>query len=72
MRIRYSIDEGPSPVSSGEVKNYIGNLHVLPVTDADKSFVEWSSSWESTSEEAVDFCHNIYVALLNDLSQNYK
>lgn len=46
-RILYSIDEGPSPVSSSEVQHYIGNLHPIPVTSDNSTFVEWGSSWES-------------------------
>jgi len=71
-RIRYTIDKGPSPISSNDVSNYIGNLHILPVTDSNTSFVEWSSSWESETDEAVEVCQNIYVALLKDLPQSYQ
>jgi hypothetical protein len=71
-RIRYSIDNGPSPVSQGEVSNYIGHLHLLPITKDNSTFIEWSSSWESDSQEAVEFCHNIYVALLDDLAASSK
>lgn len=67
-RIRYSIDDGPSPVSQAEVKNYVGQVQLRPVTLGDTTFVEWSSSWESASEEARDFCHQIYVALLKALA----
>lgn len=67
--IRYSIDEGPSPVSSSEVKNYVGTLQLKPVALGDATFVEWFSVWESTSEEAQDFCHQIYVALLKAMAQ---
>lgn len=67
-RILYSIDEGPSPVSSSEVRHYVGNLHLIPVTLNNSTFVEWGSSWESISEEAVEFCSAIYVALLKQLA----
>lgn len=66
--IRYSIDNGPSPVSKDEVSNYIGRLHLSPGTKDDSTFVEWASSWESNSDEAIEFCHNIYVALLDSLA----
>ncbi|NOZ54803.1 MAG: SRPBCC family protein [Gammaproteobacteria bacterium] len=67
--IRYSIDDGPSPVSSQEIQNYVGNIRLLPITNNDTTFVEWSSAWESVSQEAEDFCHNIYVALLDHLAK---
>lgn len=71
-RIRYSIDDGPSPVSPQEVKHYVGTLQLRPVTLGNATFVEWSSSWESQSEEARDFCHQIYVALLKTLAQRLE
>lgn len=71
-RIRYSIDDGPSPVSPAEVKNYVGVIQLRPVTLGDATFMEWSSSWESQSEEARDFCHSIYVALLKQLARTLE
>ena len=70
--IKYSVDDGPSPVSKEEVENYVGVLHVLPVTQEGTSFVEWSSSWEAKDNGASEFCHNIYVALLADLKKNFS
>ncbi|MGR8942324.1 MAG: SRPBCC family protein [Gammaproteobacteria bacterium] len=71
-RIRYSIDDGPSPVSPHEVKNYVGIIQLRPVTLNEATFVEWCSSWESQSEEARDFCHLIYVSLLKSLAQKLE
>lgn len=68
-RVRYSIDDGPSPVSASEVNNYIGRVQLKPVTLSGDTFVEWGSTWESNSEEARDFCHQIYVALLKALAE---
>ena len=69
----YSIDDGPSPVSPDDIRNYLGVIKLKPVTmsDGDATFVEWSSSWDSDSEDAVDFCHGIYVALLNGLRASF-
>lgn len=66
--VRYSIDDGPSPVSADEVSNYIGEIHLVPVTMSNTTVVEWRSTWESTSDDAVTFCSGIYSALLNDLA----
>lgn len=71
-RIRYSIDDGPSPVSPKEVKNYIGQILLKPITLNDATFVEWSSTWTSKSDEARDFCHLIYVILLKALANKVK
>jgi hypothetical protein len=70
--IRYSIDNGPSPVSAVDVKKYIGVLHLLPVTKNNTTFVEWSSSWESETDDAVEFCHGIYTALLDEMANGLK
>ena len=68
-RIRYRINEGPSPITPAEVGEYFGELHLLPVTKDNATFVEWSSKWENDSGEAYEFCHGIYVALLDDLAK---
>jgi len=67
--LTYSIDDGPSPVSQNDVSNYFGKIEVTPKGDG--AHVEWSSSWESDSKDAVEFCHGIYVALLNELAASF-
>ncbi|MDA1090119.1 MAG: SRPBCC family protein [Proteobacteria bacterium] len=69
--IRYSIDDGPPPVSSVDVSNYVGEIK-LSAADGGATLVEWSSSWESSSEAAVEFCQGIYVALLGDMANTLK
>ena len=34
--------------------------------------VEWTTSWDSNAEDAVEFCHGIYVALLGDLKATFN
>lgn len=68
-RIRYSIDNGPSPVSADDVQNYVGVLELAPITEGGGTFVQWHSGWDGGAEEACDFCHNIYVALLGDMKK---
>jgi len=70
--IRYSIDDGPSPVSKEEVSNYFGVVRLSSVTEGNGTLVEWSSSWDSDVEDAVEFCHGIYVALLSELAESFK
>ncbi len=71
-RMMYSIDDAPSPISPQEISNYIGDLHLLPITQGGKTFVEWSGSWESKSTEAIGFMNDIYVALLRDLAAEFE
>jgi uncharacterized protein YndB with AHSA1/START domain len=69
----YSIDDGPPPVSSADVRNYVGRVEVREVTEGvGGTFVEWSSSWEMNDEDAAEFCHGIYVALLGDLKASME
>ena len=70
--LQYSIDDGPSPVSKEEVSNYYGLVKLSPATDGNGTHVEWSSTWESNVEDAVEFCHGIYVALLNELAESFE
>lgn len=68
----YSIDDGPSPVSKGDISNYVGRVQVRPVTEGDGTFVEWSSTWERNDQAASEFCHGIYVALLADMKKSLE
>lgn len=70
--LKYSIDDGPSPVSKKEVSNYYGVVKLSPTDEGSRTHVEWSSSWESNVEDAVEFCHGIYVALLNELAATFN
>ena len=70
MTFRYSIDDGPSPVSASEIDNYVGQVQVK--ADGDGSLVEWQSKWERNDEATYDFCHPLYVALLEDLKKSLE
>ncbi len=70
--IRYSIDNGPEPVSQSDVSDYVGELSVRPVTEDNATFVEWSSSWEGSNSQTYDFCHGIYLGLLADLKKKFS
>ena len=70
-RITYSIDDAPSPISPAEISNYVGDLHLLPITYEGKTFVEWSGRWESNGTEAIKFMNDIYVKLLKDLAVQF-
>ena len=68
--LKYSIDDGPSPVSKDEVSNYFGTIQLSPAAGGG-TLVDWNSSWESSSTDAVEFCHGIYMALLNELASAF-
>jgi len=70
--IRYSIDDGPGPVSKDAVSNYVGKVSLYPVTDSGKTFIEWISTYESDSDSAVgDFCNPIYAGILSSLKSKF-
>src|SRR6187549_1775750 len=70
-RMMYSLDAGPSPVSSREIRDYIGNLHLLPVTADNITFAEWSGIWESETTDAVEYMNGVYRSLLRDLAAGF-
>ncbi len=70
--LKYSIDDGPSPVSKDEVSNYIGVVKLSLAEEGSGTLVEWTSSWESKADDAVEFCHGIYVALLDELAKSFN
>lgn len=72
MTFSYSIDDGPSPISKDDVKNYVGTVKLSSAPGAEETLVEWSSVWENNDEAAQEFCHNIYLALLGDMKSNLE
>jgi len=68
----YSIDDGPPPVSKDDVKNYVGRVNVRQADQGDGTVVEWSSAWEDNDEAAAEFCHGIYVALLEEMKKSLE
>ncbi len=69
--LTYSIDDGPDAVSNDNVTGYVGKVRVVPVTDTNGTFVEWSSSWEDSKGGVEDFCNPIYKALLDSLKSHF-
>ena len=69
--LKYSIDDGPSPVSKDDMSNYYGTINLSSSEDNALTHVSWDSSWESNSEDAVEFCQGIYVALLDELEASF-
>jgi len=68
----YSIDDGPGVVSKDNVKGYVGELTVFPVTENNSTFVLWTSKWDSEKEKGVaEFCNPLYEALLQDLKTHF-
>ena len=70
--IRYSIDDGPDKVSKDNVSGYVGTVKVTPVTDNNTTYVEWTSSWETSGGGVAEFCNPIYRALLADLKAHFS
>ncbi len=68
----YSIDDGPSPVSKDDVKDYVGKVTVQQAEGSNNTLVEWTSSWQDNDEPAAEFCQGIYVALLQDMKQSLE
>lgn len=70
--MRYSVDDGPSPMSKAEIDHYTGCIEVKPSSSGTGALVEWSSGWEKNEELVREFCQNIYAALLNDMKQSLE
>lgn len=71
-RIRYTFDAGSFPVSTCDVKNYVGQLKLTPVTIGNETLAEWSSTWDASLDTCDDFCKLVYVLLLTCLSNSVK
>jgi hypothetical protein len=67
--VLYTIDQGPGPLE--KCTGYQGRVRVAPLTDGDKTFVEWSSSWDDSEGGVAAFCDPIYQALLKALAAHF-
>lgn len=65
--ITYSIDEGPGPLAT--TTGYVGKVRLFSVTDGDKTFVEWSSTWTDSSGGVKEFCDPVYQGVLAALAK---
>ena len=54
MFCTYAILESPMPLT-----DYVATLRLTPVTDGDKTFVEWSAEFECAPEVAADLVAGI-------------
>lgn len=70
--LKYTIDDGPSPISKNDVDNYVGIISLSNAKDSSGTLVEWTSSWDCSVDDAVEFCEGIYVALLGDLVKSFE
>ncbi len=50
------------------MSNYVGIVKLHPITLSNETLIEWGSSWEAKTKEAEEFCHMIYVSMMNDLN----
>lgn len=70
--LRHEIDDGPAPLDADSVTSYQGYVRAFPVTDTDRTFVLWTSQYETRDDGAVhQFCDPIYQAVLNDLARHF-
>ena len=68
--IKYTIDEGPGPLAS--CTGYVGQVRAFSLTDGDKTFVEWTSSWQDSQGGVKEFCDPVYQALLGAMAATVK
>ncbi|NND96967.1 MAG: SRPBCC family protein [Pirellulaceae bacterium] len=70
--LTYSIDDGPEPVSSESVQEYIGTIRLRPVTDSGQTFCQWETTYKSNDDDLVAaFCNPIYAALLEAMKAHF-
>lgn len=68
----YQITDGPSPISKSDIRDYYGEVQLLPVTADGSTFVEWSSSWIGNDGPVAEFCNPIYAALLAAMKRSLE
>ena len=70
MSCTYSILESPMGV-----ENYVATLRLIPVTDGDQTFVEWSAEFDAAPDReeqvAADIGRNVFGAALASLTGRF-
>src|SRR5260221_824051 len=70
MSCTYAILESPMGV-----ENYVATLRLIPVTDGDQTFVEWSAEFDAAPDReeqvAADIGHNVFGAALASLKGRF-
>ncbi|MCP5068960.1 MAG: SRPBCC family protein [bacterium] len=66
----YTIDDGPGPLEGDNCTGYLGRVEVHPLTDGDRTFVKWSSRWDTENGGVKELCDPIYQALLGAMAAN--
>src|ERR1700675_918441 len=70
MSCTYSILESPMGV-----ENYVATLRLIPVTDGDQTFVEWSAEFDAAPDReeqvAADIGRNVFGAALASLKGRF-
>ncbi|CAH1666472.1 SRPBCC family protein [Chelatococcus asaccharovorans] len=69
--IRYAIEETPQPIS-----NHVATLRLARVTDGERTFVEWSATFDAPSGEAEKIAaamgENVFQGGFNALKQRFS
>ncbi len=67
----YSILESPMGV-----ENYVATLKLLPVTDGERTFIEWSAEFDCAPEREAELethiGENVFLGAINDLKERLK
>jgi hypothetical protein len=70
MSCTYSILESPMGVS-----NYIATLRLIPITEGDQTFVEWSAEFDAEPHRedqiAADISQNVFAPALSSLKSRF-
>ncbi len=70
MSCSYAILESPMGV-----ENYIATLRLIPITDGDHTFAEWSAEFDAAPEREDQFAasigRNVFAAALSALKQRF-
>ena len=71
MSCTYSILESPMGV-----ENYVATLRLIPVTDGDQTFAEWTAEFDAASDRedrlAEDIERNVFAAGLSSLKTRFQ
>ena len=66
----YHMTDGPDAVAKDKVKSFYGKLQLFAITDEDKTYALWTTTYDAPDNSAVgEFVNPIYQAALKGLKK---
>ena len=67
----YSLDDGPDAVSKDNVHGYVSTIRLKPITDGERTFLEWEAHWKNSQGGVGAQMDPFYKDMIQALKRNF-